>query len=365
MGAEFKKLNRAEQAAVAAYVRAEYDRLVFQEPNSYVSRNAQADPEVWLERLRELIASDRKRVQAIVEQARSQTKIETGGFTLIEMAIVLVIIGLIIGAILVGQSLIHSAQIQRIMKEQTQFAEAINTFYGKYNCIPGDCPNATNFFGSAGGTSAATDYNCYFPASTNMGSTGTCNGNGDGKIGTNGGWSFTTGANATEKGFLWQHLALAGLIAGQYATFGQGVSYGHEPGYNSPASTALPNGEWATMRIDDSNTASTLSMPNGSTGVGVAPNLVGQHALMLGSYLYNSGGGFAYGPQGIISPKDALAFDQKYDDGLPFSGFITWETNSTGGQLCSNPANLSATNFNVAENLNYTPCLPLFMLQLP
>ncbi len=67
------------------------------------------------------------------------------GYTLIEMSIVLVIIGLIVGGILVGQNLIHSAKIRYTVSQYERFNTATNTFIGKYNCLPGDCANATTF----------------------------------------------------------------------------------------------------------------------------------------------------------------------------------------------------------------------------
>jgi hypothetical protein len=73
LGSAFGTLGKAEQSAVLAYVRVQYDALVFQQPASYVSKNAQSDPEGWQDRLCELIASDPKRVQAIVNQAQQRT----------------------------------------------------------------------------------------------------------------------------------------------------------------------------------------------------------------------------------------------------------------------------------------------------
>ncbi len=69
-------MGKTEQAAVAAHVRAEYDKLVFQQPSTYVATNAQADPEGWQERLCELIAGDLKRVEAITEAARRKQQQE-------------------------------------------------------------------------------------------------------------------------------------------------------------------------------------------------------------------------------------------------------------------------------------------------
>ena len=92
MGARFNALNKTERTAVAEYVSAEYDKLLFQQPITYVSKNAQSAPERWQDGMRELIASDPNKVQEIMKAAHLNN-----GFTLIEMSIVLVIIGLIVG----------------------------------------------------------------------------------------------------------------------------------------------------------------------------------------------------------------------------------------------------------------------------
>ena len=67
------------------------------------------------------------------------------GFTLIELSIVLVIIGLIVGGILVGQDLIKAAEIRATVSQMEKYSTAVNTFRGKYNGIPGDLLNASNF----------------------------------------------------------------------------------------------------------------------------------------------------------------------------------------------------------------------------
>ena len=67
------------------------------------------------------------------------------GFTLVELAIVLVIIGLIIGGVLVGQDMIKSAEIRSTISQWEKFNTAQNTFRDKYAGYPGDLRNATNF----------------------------------------------------------------------------------------------------------------------------------------------------------------------------------------------------------------------------
>lgn len=70
------------------------------------------------------------------------------GFTLIELAIVLVVIGLVVGGILTGRSLIAAAQVQNELKQMHDIEVQMATFMSKYGCPPGDCPNATVFLGS-------------------------------------------------------------------------------------------------------------------------------------------------------------------------------------------------------------------------
>ena len=60
------------------------------------------------------------------------------GFTLVELAIVLVIIGLIIGGVLVGQDMIKSAEIRSTIGQWESFNSATNVFKDKYRYIPGD-----------------------------------------------------------------------------------------------------------------------------------------------------------------------------------------------------------------------------------
>src|SRR6185312_5200238 len=60
------------------------------------------------------------------------------GFTLIELSIVLVIIGLIVGGVLVGQDLIKAATIRAQISQIEKYNTAVNTFRSKYNAIPGD-----------------------------------------------------------------------------------------------------------------------------------------------------------------------------------------------------------------------------------
>jgi prepilin-type N-terminal cleavage/methylation domain-containing protein len=67
-------------------------------------------------------------------------------FTLVELSIVLVIIGLIIGGVLAGRDLIRAAELRSLVSEVERYNSAVNAFKLKYNCLPGDCATATNFW---------------------------------------------------------------------------------------------------------------------------------------------------------------------------------------------------------------------------
>ncbi|MBF0428795.1 MAG: prepilin-type N-terminal cleavage/methylation domain-containing protein [Magnetococcales bacterium] len=64
------------------------------------------------------------------------------GFSLIEIATVLVIIGLMVGGVLKGQSMLKNAKIKRIATDTTTVQEAINAYSDAYGALPGDDPNS-------------------------------------------------------------------------------------------------------------------------------------------------------------------------------------------------------------------------------
>lgn len=74
------------------------------------------------------------------------------GFTLVEIAIVLVIIGLLLGGVLKGQELIANSKIKAAQQEIQAFSAAIYSYQDKTGYLPGDNPNATNNAGDGDGT---------------------------------------------------------------------------------------------------------------------------------------------------------------------------------------------------------------------
>ncbi|MGH7238747.1 MAG: type II secretion system protein, partial [Candidatus Saccharimonadales bacterium] len=121
------------------------------------------------------------------------------GFTLIELSIVLVIIGLLVGGVLAGKALIQQAEIRAAASKLQQFETAYRTFQVKYGCIMGDCPYATDLFGM--------NYIITSPCPPS-GGVGNGNGNGDGFIdnaGYGGAWTcepYQATKSLTLSGFL-------------------------------------------------------------------------------------------------------------------------------------------------------------------
>jgi prepilin-type N-terminal cleavage/methylation domain-containing protein len=117
-------------------------------------------------------------------------KRKQSGFTLVEIAIVLVIIGLLIGGVLKGRELITNAKIKRVENDFSGVSAAIYAYQDRYGVLPGDDPAASTRFS---GTWGAAD-----------------NGDGDGDVA--GAWNSSD--NTDESRLMWKHLRGAGLIAG-------------------------------------------------------------------------------------------------------------------------------------------------------
>ena len=125
------------------------------------------------------------------------------GFTLIEIAIVLVIIGLLLGGVLKGQELIQSARTRNLISTDDGIKAAFFGFQDRFRAYPGD----------------------YSQAATNLTCTPACtNGNGNGQI-----RSIAGGDVIDEHIAVWEHLSKAGFINGNYT-----YSAGAPSATNSP-----------------------------------------------------------------------------------------------------------------------------------
>lgn len=120
------------------------------------------------------------------------------GFTLVEIAIVLVVIGLLLGGVLKGQELVLNARIRSAINEYNNVASASFAYQDRYRQIPGDDDTVVD--GGAGRWSGVA----------NM-----ADGNSNGVIeGDNDYANNQAAAGTDETGYFWQHLRADGLIVG-------------------------------------------------------------------------------------------------------------------------------------------------------
>lgn len=198
-----------------------------------------------------------------------------GGFTLVEIAIVLVIIGLLLGGILKGQELINSARVRNLADMNAGIQAAYFGFIDRYRQVPGDV-----------NTTSATQA---------IGTTINGGGNDNGRLDDGGAappWS--------EASAVWEHLSKAGFISGTY----QGGAT-DAPSYRAEAPANAFNGAPILFRTNDYfDTQGNLTANSGAERL----------SLTLGNNI----------PVNI-----ARELDVKQDDGLPGSGVVRM-TLSTG-----------------------------------
>lgn len=218
------------------------------------------------------------------------------GFTLVELAIVMIIIGLLIGGILKGQQLIYNSRIKSVVTQLQGVQTAQNIFRDTYKALPGDLNRATQRL-------------------TNCTAANFCvNGNGNGVLGVR--VDQSTGATGVENLQYWKHLAMADLING-----------------------VNPSADPATL---------IWGVTNPSTTMGGGMNAM----MMLSSILTGTGHGDFGGPGVVIqltatpgtttwflTPRDAQAIDLVMDDGRPNSGSVTAEYATTSQCDTDLPAN--------------------------
>lgn len=202
-------------------------------------------------------------------------------FSLVELAIVITIMGLIIAATIAGNSLLNTSKLRGVISEIEGYKSAIDSFQQQYNALPGDMNNATSFWTTAqnGGTAVA-------------------NGDGNGQIGITG-WQ-----DYTETYYAWNHLTLSKFVPG---TFSGSSSVPAVPGLQVPASKYLEMVGFA-IRYDGGPWGYTDALgrqfANNYIYVGAADSTT----LSLG--------------QDVFLAVDAAYLDSKMDDGRPNYGKV-------------------------------------------
>jgi len=204
----------------------------------------------------------------------------SAAFTLMEVAVVLAVIGLLVGAVIGGTALLRQSELQTVTNDFGKYSAAVSQFRQQYGGLPGDIIDATNFWGD-------DSVNCA-DAGVTDGAPGTCNGNGNENM-----------SDGTEAYRAWQHLAMAKLIVGNYT----GLAGGATPGTNVPKSR-ITNSGWSF----------------GFKGVTAADaNLYNQD---LSNFLSIGTPTGALTQGAAITPQDAWQVDTKIDDGSPSLGRV-------------------------------------------
>ncbi|MCW8955432.1 MAG: prepilin-type N-terminal cleavage/methylation domain-containing protein, partial [Gammaproteobacteria bacterium] len=108
------------------------------------------------------------------------------GFTLIEIAIVLVIIGLLLGGVLKGQEMINNSKVKRAVNDFNGVSAAAYSYLDRYSAFPGDDIGAFARWGVTAGNS-------------------------NGVIGAN----SCDNVGANEESYFWVHLRNSGLVSGE------------------------------------------------------------------------------------------------------------------------------------------------------
>jgi len=206
----------------------------------------------------------------------------SGGFTLTEMAMVTTIIGLILIGITGGKALLEKSRVQSVIKDFNKYQAAISAFQAQYKYLPGDFPDASNFWNVGA-----------FPPCTPAPAPAGCNGNGNGMI--------FEDSHEGEHLRAWQHLTRSEALSGSYTGAEVPVAFNMQVRINIPASIIKGAGYWFRGE----------SIP-----ASVAP--FDKNRIQIGTY-----DGISRSMRGaVFTPQDARAIDLKMDNGFADTGGI-------------------------------------------
>ncbi len=216
------------------------------------------------------------------------------GFTLVELAIVLVIIGLVIGGVLVGKDLVKASQIRAQVSQLESFDSAVSVFKSRYGYLPGDIPNPLTF----GLTFDATQQ-AYCNAN---------NVNGDGIV-QDRNRNFPAVWTNCEPAYFFIQLKDAGLINDLGGKFKAAVS-----GCGAGNSAQTIDCQFPAAKLGTGGfTATTMANMRLGYFMGITnrdTSIFNPYALTMTST----------GP--TVIPNDAYQLDVKMDDGTPLKGKI-------------------------------------------
>lgn len=218
------------------------------------------------------------------------------GFTLIEMSIVLVIIGLIVGGILKGQEIVNAAREKQVVNQLNAVRTGQNTYIDRHGQYPGDDTKGKFVSGYA------------------------TNGNGDTLVGASSSTPIGTVASNVVSNVIQQSTEEGGYFLEMLA---EGLIHGAVP----PTSTANAS----AFGVERSSWLPNTAFPN--TGLGIsAGSHVGNSAVDVSSPITKGTNwlaiwSFIYANNGGVSLRQAGHIDVALDDGNPTTGLVRGENN--------------------------------------
>lgn len=249
------------------------------------------------------------------------------GFSLVELSIVLVILGLLTGGILAGKSLIRAAELRSVSTDIQRYLTATHAFRDKYFAIAGDMNNATRFWNRL-----VNDAACVTNSSASVATPGACDGSGNGLMdGAN------TDTKSSEYYQFWRQLALAGLVEGSFSGVAGTGADQSSPGVNVPPSK-ISNAGFSIANWD--NASGTTDLYNYATNYGF-------------HFIFGKANSSAGMSAPVLKPEEMWNLDTKMDDGKPGAGkfiAIYWDTctTSTGATDFSGAYDLSVSSISCA-----------------
>lgn len=214
-------------------------------------------------------------------------------FSLVELSIVIIIMGLLVASVTVGKDLIQAAQLKGLIAQIHGFDTQVSTFQLKYNALPGDISNA------------------------NKRGLGSHNGDGDGAI-EDGTADTTPDSIEYEISYFWEHLNLAGFADGAY------------------------DGDVTNGKVGE-------TFPKAKHGGGItAYSVSGVNFFHVGIGDAAAGSPKTQNFVDSLVPEDAFSIDNKLDDGFPLKGNVVARSAS-----CSSAPNaFSCANTAITETSN-------------
>lgn len=232
---------------------------------------------------------------------------KNSGFTLIELSIVILIIGIIFTGVVSGTKLLEQAKLRQVIREFEEIKTAYKTFVATYEAVPGDMRTASAFFPNCG----------------TSGSNEICNGNGDSYITYDMGNSNFLDQSGDEPARTFVHLNRAGIYdKGGLANieFAGSTDYAN-PDYHAK-SDVLPGGYYIAATPDAGFTGgSNSSVPGTIYNPAPGPIISNFPILSNAVFLFSERSAVANSDgRGMLTPFQSYQIDQKIDDGRTSAG---------------------------------------------